>query len=86
MPTDVLIRVLAATGHRAEVRVKKAAPSPIICRWKYATCSPSFRWSGLKKPCGRTFDQDAPAFSKQDDQLAVSQPRTLKQLFLNKSS
>jgi len=23
--TDVLIRVLAATGHRAEVRVKKAA-------------------------------------------------------------
>jgi HEAT repeat protein len=25
MPTDVLIRVLAATGHRAEVLVKKAA-------------------------------------------------------------
>jgi hypothetical protein len=24
-PTDVLFRVLAATGHRAEVRVKKAA-------------------------------------------------------------
>lgn len=30
-------------------------------------------------------NEDAPAFTKQDDQLAVSQPRTLKQLFLNNS-
>jgi len=31
------------------------------------------------------FHQDAPAFTKQDDQLAVSQPRTLKPLSLNNS-
>jgi predicted XRE-type DNA-binding protein len=28
--TDVLIRVLAATGHRAEVRVKKTAASSLV--------------------------------------------------------
>jgi predicted ATP-dependent protease len=31
------------------------------------------------------FNQDAPAFTKQDDQLIVSQPRIFKQLFLNNS-
>ena len=58
--TDVLIRVLAATGHRAEVRVKKTQPNPVwtllIHRWSRfsgakSSNDPISRLSGIIRQC-----------------------------------